>query len=176
MKTNTLVKKTPISLDETKNWRSDSQSKPLERGSPESQLIYMYSADVRLMVCFETANHFYLSHKSSIRALFNPNSPIRKPIQPPPILARIAENNPISLQKICSFILKKKKNRESILKHCNKMIHLTRKWICRSLLHANLSKDYENLRAIGEKQIPHLPLYLQSCDVGMQMWHLSSLL
>ena len=129
----------------------------------------MYSADVRLMVCFETANHFYLSHKSSIRALFNPNSPIRKPIQPPPILARIAENNPISLQKICSFILKKKKKRESILKHCNKMIHLTRKWICRSLLHANLSKDYENLRAIGEKQIPHLPLYLQSCDVGMQM-------
>ena len=31
------------------------------------------------------------------------------------------------------------------------MIHLTRKWICRSLLLANMSKNYGNLRGIGEK-------------------------
>ena len=38
-----------------------------------------------------------------------------------------------------------------MLKHCNEMIHLTRKWICRSLLLRNKSKNYENLTAIGEK-------------------------
>ena len=79
------------------------------------------------MVCFETANHFYLSHKSSIRAAMR--------------WFTWRENR---FAEACSL------------------------QICRKIM--------ETWEVSGKRwQIPHLPPYLQSCEFGMQMWHLSSL-